>query len=285
MSICCDNSSLIIKQREEIVALIKTTHNQEEQINLLHTSCLKQKEQLKSFEHKQTVYEKNIKTFNLEIFKLKEALKKNTEEIELLKQKLSQKDAYIQTQANKIITANAAAEKCNIQMNNLKKVNEETKLENSKFNKKLKEHLNQISELKEKLNQQNKILESKNNLIQTSADHINSLELNLNKLIEYIEPKKSLNDLKNSKDNTKLKITANDLIWKKVQSNDSFQLTEILQSLKETWLESNLKYEEIKNLIITKYKDETINEKCSSIQDIDDISILSRLATSSPNNN
>lgn len=93
------------------------------------------------------------------------------------------------------------------------------------------------------------------------------------------------------KDITDLKCTSSSLIWtveiprdSKLMNttNEQRQLGNILQTLKETWLESNLKYEEVKNMLVMKINDSRVDSTLP--EHLEDTSILSRMATSSPIN-
>lgn len=71
MNICCDNSQLVKKQRDEIVLMTNQLQDQEEQLNNFHAASLKQKEDKKGLETKLTGLEKVINLQKIEISKLK----------------------------------------------------------------------------------------------------------------------------------------------------------------------------------------------------------------------
>jgi hypothetical protein len=92
------------------------------------------------------------------------------------------------------------------------------------------------------------------------------------------------NEVKNSS----LKSSSSSLIWtvetprESKLTNSDVQLANILQTLKETWLESNVKYEEVKNMLVTKINESAVDSTLPT--NLEDISLLSRMATSSPIN-
>ena len=115
---CCQNFNLIRKQREEIILLTNELKRQEEQINSLHSSNLKFKDSTKLKEKKEHELEKAIKSLDLEIRNLNEHLKFKSEELETVKQKLAQKDSYIQNQSNKIFQLQTQVDKSAQELNN-----------------------------------------------------------------------------------------------------------------------------------------------------------------------
>lgn len=125
------------------------------------------------------------------------------------------------------------------------------------------------------------------------------MEKNLKKLVDFTDQmkenkkasKKSDVGKTEGKDMTELKCTSSSLIWtvetprdSKLMNttNEQRQLGNILQTLKETWLESNLKYEEVKNMLVLKINDSRVDSTLP--EHLEDTSILSRMATSSPIN-
>lgn len=125
------------------------------------------------------------------------------------------------------------------------------------------------------------------------------MEKNLKKLVDFTDQmkenkkasKKSDVGKTEGKDMTELKCISSSLIWtvetprdSKLMNttNEQRQLGNILQTLKETWLESNLKYEEVKNMLVLKINDSRVDSTLP--EHLEDTSILSRMATSSPIN-
>lgn len=301
MSYCCDNAQLARKQREEIILMTNELRNQEENLNQMHSAGLKQKEKFKNLENQLTNYQKTIKSLNTDISNLKDHTKNELQQTENLKQKMREKDLYIQSQVSKAIKLQASYDKTLQEFNLLKQNHNETKLENARLKEKSKEQASRILELKESHVQKNKLIETKNNLIQSSAEHITTLEQNLKRLIDFMdEVKDSKGKAKQSKemdldlDELSLKSSSSTNIWtivekpsesKLLDTANERQLNTILNSLKETWFESNLKYEEIRNLLTQKINESkldlhstTASEKTSNLTNI------SRMVTSSPIN-
>ena len=63
----CQNSGLIRKQREELILLTDELKQQEDQINTLHSSNIKLKEEIKLKEKKEIDLEKRTRILNSEL--------------------------------------------------------------------------------------------------------------------------------------------------------------------------------------------------------------------------
>jgi hypothetical protein len=94
----------------------------------------------------------------------------------------------------------------------------------------------------------NKSVESKNELLRLSANQIRVLERNLSNFAQVIADLKEKEQVQSQS--------------KRGSENSSFKNNEevisALQSLRVTWSESNMKYEELKSLVEAKCKDEEI---------------------------
>ena len=119
------------------------------------------------------------------------------------------------------------------------------------------------------------------------------MERNLKKLVDFTDQMKENKTFKknaadNEVKNSSLKSSSSSLIWtvetprESKLTNSDVQLANILQTLKETWLESNVKYEEVKNMLVTKINESAVDSTLPT--NLEDISLLSRMATSSPIN-
>lgn len=285
----CQNSGLIRKQRKELILLTNELKIQEDQINTLHSTNIKLKEEIKQREKKEFELEKKNRVLSTELKAINETLKLKAEEIESLKQKLLPKDAYIQSQSNRIFQLQTTNEKSNQEINAILRNKSELKLENSKLNTKIKEQSSRLLELKEQNDEIIKILESRNILIKTSSDHIKILENNLLEFIKLAKSAKNSNDIVIDTDQIKsqsIRQEENEQSFPKVLNNSNeLKLISVLQSLKETWLESNLKYEEVKNIVFTKLKDTSGSSSEKKTRDPNvELENISRIFTSSPIN-
>lgn len=209
----------------------------------------------------------------MEIANINESLKHKNDELEQLKQKQAQKDSYIQSQSNKIFQMQTEIEKVNQELNSSIKSKIEAKGESVKLQSKIKEQSTRILELKEQNHQLVEALESRNCLVKTSAEHIKILEKNL---LDFLTLVKS-NKTDAATDTTELSVqpVAHKEKLNLLNNSNEHKLMTMLQDLKETWLESNLKYEEVKTLVFNELKD----KECGLVNNLDKID---RIFTSSP---
>ena len=83
---------------------------------------------MKRVEKEKQEFSSKISSLNIEINQLKSELKKSNDEKKILETKLTQKDAYIQTQSKKMHELSTNYEKCNVEKLNLEKRNQVNRL-------------------------------------------------------------------------------------------------------------------------------------------------------------
>lgn len=302
MSYCCDNALLVRKQRDEIILLTKELKEQENQLSLTHIQNLKLKEKVDKFESQKVTLDNIISSLKLDAKNLENQAKTKSQEIDNLKQKIKEKDSYIQNQGLKLIKLQASCDKSNHELDLLDKNHNEMKSQNMKLNIKTKEQSKRILELKEAILKKDKIIETKNNLIQTSAEHIEILEKNLKRLIDFTDAIKERNEKTKQRENDlnidklndeRIRNSSSNDIWTIVEKSsepnllntpNEVNLNTIIRSLKETWFESNLKYEEVKNMLMKRIEESNSNTTLLADEKTSITSISNRIATSSPIN-
>lgn len=112
-----------------------------------------------------------------------------------------------------------------------------------------------------------------NNLIKSSSEHIRVLEHNLLEFLAYLKTNQEKGKFLNEEMSFQKQISSKN----KLETINEEKLISVLkvifylfnsifpnlliylikQDLKETWLENNLKYEEVKNLVVNNLKDTT----------------------------
>ena len=112
-----------------------------------------------------------------------------------------------------------------------------------------------------------------NNLIKSSSEHIRILEHNLLEFLAYLKTNQEKGKFLNEEMSFQKQISSKN----KLETINEEKLISVLkvifyllnsifpnlliylikQDLKETWLENNLKYEEVKNLVVNNLKDTT----------------------------
>jgi chromosome segregation ATPase len=119
-----DEDDLIRKQREEIILLTKELRNHDELIEKYESTTNKLKQSLKKMEKEKQEFSCKVVSLNAELNQTKNEFKKSNDEKKALETKLTQKDAYIQTQSKKIHELSTNYEKCQLELSNLGKLYE-----------------------------------------------------------------------------------------------------------------------------------------------------------------
>jgi chromosome segregation ATPase len=221
----CQDTSLIRKQREEILLLIKELNEQQEQFNHVEKCNLKLKQNLKQNENERLEYEAKAKSLNSEIQLLKNEREKQKEISEQLRQKLTQKDFFIQNQSKKLQQTQSECEKLKLNVSDLNKDNKALKLENFRLKSSHKDQSKRVLDLRDKVAEHATIIEQKNQLLNISSDQIQILEKNLNCCMKTIADFKE----KEAKQQLKLRNESEECLNNDKSSSQNENLVNLLQ--------------------------------------------------------